>query len=624
MATCQISKIDSNVTGLSYAEEECLKQLPVAGPAVAATGTLTIAAQPSVSDTVDVNGTLYTFNADGSGTNGVEIGTDADDTADNLALALAADTDITAAASANVVTITAAVPGAAGNTIALITPSASVVASGAFLSGGSDANLGTFWYGLEPNSYSDLGGELTTMARAPIDPSRQNKKGTVVDLDADGGFNQDFTQTNLTRLLQGFFFADARQAFGTDTLNGAPIAIGAVAPSAYAASSGLDAFVAGQLLYASGFGNPANNGLKRVTTSSAVSVTVAEVLVVEASPPAAAKLESVGWSFPAGDVAMTLVGGLAVLVGSGSVDFTLIPNLIPGAWVFLGGDATASRFTNAYGYARIGSLTAMQIVFDEVTWVPEAEAGAGKTIQMFTGTIIRNEKQPSLIKRRSYNIERTLGEGANGTQAEYLEGAVANELTLNVPQADKLNVDLTFVACDNTYVSGDPGDELKTGTRVSAPAEDAYNTSSDIYRIKLHVHDAASSNPANLFGYVSEATLSINNGVTPNKALGVLGAFDTSAGNFEVTGSMTAYFETVAAAKAIRANADVGFSAIFAAKNKGFLFDMPLLGLGGGRIQVEANEPVMIPVEPNGAESKYGHTLLYMQFQYLPSVAMPQ
>lgn len=481
------------------------------------------------------------------------------------------------------------------------------------------------WYALEPNSYSDFGGELSTVARAPIDPSRQNKKGAITDLDASGGFNTDFTKSNLTRLLQGFFFADARELPHTKALNSANIAITGVTASSktYAAASGLGVFGALQLVNASGFTNASNNGLKTVVSSTSGTVVVNETLVDEASPPSAAKLQTVGFQFASGDISISVSSGVPSLTAT-AADFTTLPGLIPGLWVFIGGDAAGTTFVNNVGYARIKTIAAKSIVFDDTTFTPVTESGTGKTIRLFVGTVIKNEKSPSLIKRRSYNIERQLGTGPTSTQAEYLEGAVANEFSLNIPQADKLNADLSFIACDNTYKSGEVGDDIKSGTRISSLGEDAFNTSSDIYRMKMSVIDPASTNPSSLFGYVSEATLSINNNVSPNKAIGILGAFDTTAGNFEVGGSVTAYFTTVAAVKAVRANSDVAFSIIGASKNAGFVFDIPLVGLGGGRLAVEKDGPITLPLEQSGAENANGYTMLYESFSYLPTVAMPK
>lgn len=480
------------------------------------------------------------------------------------------------------------------------------------------------WYGLEPNSYSDFGGEISTVARSPIDPSRQNKKGTITDLDASGGFNIDFTQNNLTRLLQGFFFADARQPASTKPLNGAQVTVTGVTtgPNTYTAAAGLAIFGANQLIKASGFSTATNNGVKTVTASTATTTTVSETLVAEAVPPAAAKLERVGYQFASADINVAVVGGLPSLTAT-AADFTTLPDLIVGKWVYLGDDTAGNRFVNNAGYARIKSIAAKSLTFEDTTWTPVNETGTGKTIRMYVGTTIRNEQLPSLIKTRSYNIERQLGKGANDTQAEYLEGAIPNELTLNVPQADKLNADLTFVAAANSVRSGDVGDLIKTGTRVAAAGEDAFNTTSNVYRIKLTVKDPASSNPTSLFGYVTEATVTINNNASPTKAIGTLGAFDVTFGNFEVGGSITAYFTTVAAVKAVRNNADVSYNIICAAKNAGFIFDVPLLGLGGGRVTVEKDQAVMLPLESNGAQNAFGYTMAYENFPYLPNLAMP-
>jgi hypothetical protein len=551
------------------------------------------------------------------------------------------------------------------------------------------------WRELEPNGFRDFGADIKTTARKPLSASRQNKKGVVTDLDASGGFDSDYTQNNLNRLLQGFFFADVHEKATTEPTNGGVVVVDSAALSGNtyaAAGGGLSRFRASQLVVVTGFENAANNGLKRVVTVSDTAITVDTVLADETAPDGVV-IEAVGFQLPNAGASIALVGALARLTlaanpvgAAGTVTFSgpgsdgdtitvggivytlrtvaddpyevaiggtatataaglvasIVGNnlttpahprvtasnvagvvtvtakvkgtsgngitlakagtaiavsgatlaggsgfsllelgLINGEWLFLGGDAVGNKFANNTGYARVSTISDTTFLFDKTTWVPQAEAGTGKDIRVFIGNILVNEKDPEKVVTRYYEFERTLGKDEDGLQAEYLTRSVPNTLTLNMPVTDKITAEVTYVSGDVETRTGDEG--LKDGSKVAALSEDAYNTTSNVVRMRMAVIDPATSRPLPLYAYVTDATLAIDNHLSGIKAIANLGSVDVSVGDFEVKGTVTALFQSVRATRAVRDNADVTFDIICAAGNHGFVYDIPLLSLGGAR-----------------------------------------
>lgn len=637
MNDCVSNKIDSNVTGLRFAEECCLRDFCYT-PSVKAVGLLTFSGVGVDGNQVVIGGTTYTLSASVADPNDVLIGATAADTAANLAAAINADagagtlygTGTTANASASatvagaVVTVTALVGGVAGNSVATTRTGTACVWGAATLTGGVDA-VGTAptWWPLEPNGYNDFGGELTLVSRNPINPSRQRKKGVITDVDASGGFGQDFTQTNFTRLLQGICFADMRQKVANIPMNGTAVPFSGVAGSTYTLGSGTvgSGFVVGDLVLGSGFGQAGNNGLKQVSGSTATTIVVTSALTAEASPPVDARVIKVGIQAAVATLNIDVSGSYPRLSRvSGAFDFTTL-GLMPGEWLFIGGDLLTERFSNAVnnGFVRVRQVGAAFIEFDKTSGTMVAETGTGKTIRVFMGNIIRNEKDPTLIKRRTYQLERTLGNDTDGVMSEYLVGAVPNEFTLNIAQADKVTADLSFVALDNEQRTGAEG--VKEGPRAELVESPAYNTSSDFSRIKLHEIVAGNTNPTPLFAFMTELTLTVSNNVSPNKAVGHLGGIDVTVGTFQVSGNLTAYFSNIQAVRAVRNNADVALDFALVKANAGFVFDVPLIALGDGRLNVEQDQPITLPLSTEAAEGEHGYTLLINEFPYLPNQA---
>ena len=475
------------------------------------------------------------------------------------------------------------------------------------------------WDVLEPNSYDDFGSEIVTAARNPLNPSRQRKKGSVVDLDASGGFQQDFTETGLLKLMQGFLFADAHIPGDTKPIVGAaiPITSTTTGTNIIGAASGLDAFETDDIVLLSGFAQAATNGVKTVAAATATTLTLDQAIgASEASPPASARVQKIGVAVPAAELAI-VVAGSQVSMTSATFDFTTL-GLVEGSWIYIGSDDNKFVNVNNRCFARADVISANAIIFGKTSKTMVAEA-AGPAVDILLPVFVRNEPNPDNIKRRTYQLERTLGRDANGVMSEYLIGAMSNEFTLNLQQGELITADLAFVAQDNEQRDGLTG--VKAGTRPSLTAEDAYNATSDVRRSKMAIVTPGNPNPSALFGYATEFSLEINNNVSPNKAIGVLGAFSMTAGTFEVGGSAEVYFSDIAAVQAVRNNADVTQDLILVKSGAGWVFDIPLLSLGDGRLAVEQDQPIKLPLETMAAESDLGHTLMVARFPYLPSFA---
>lgn len=465
------------------------------------------------------------------------------------------------------------------------------------------------WYPQQPNSYGDFGSEVKTEARSFIASDRQRRSGNIVDVDASGSFTTDFTTAALVPTMQGFMCADWRKK--------AELTPSAVAAGSYTVPANGTQFLVNSLVFGLGYNTAGNNGLKLVTASTATAVTAAG-LTVEATN--SGTITRVGHQGAAGDLTLTVSSGVATL-GSTALNFTTL-GLIPGEWLFLGGDAVGERFATAAcnGFYRIKTIANNAIVFDRAPDSVATDNGAGKTLRMFFGNAIKNESDPLLQKYRTYQLERQF---ASDT-IEYVVGAAANKLTIDGKTSSKLTAELEFVGLDTETPA-----VAKGGTRPNTPLQAPFSASTDFTRLRL-VNDTGGGTP--LAVYLTDLKLTIDNGVEPDKAIGFIGGVDHSVGDFMVSGSVEAFFNGMAAVQAVRNHDSVAldfglvtnvFTPGVGNQASGWLFDVPQIELGDGRLKVEKDKKVKLPLNLEASASDtYNHSLMVVHYPYLPQLAL--
>lgn len=295
-------------------------------------------------------------------------------------------------------------------------------------------------------------------------------------------------------------------------------------------ASGGAAFVAGMLTLTQNLPTAANNKLARVNSSTGTTIVYpAATFSADAVIPVGASVRQVGFQGASGDIAAVTAGGNGLT--SVALDFTTL-GLQVGEWVKVGdGDNAGCSFSGTAadnGFCRVSGVVAHKLSFDRVPSGWAADAGAGKTISVFSGDFLTNGST-----KRSNTIERQYLDHSPVTY-EYLRGMTLNTLQVDAKQQAIATYSKNYLGRDAYLPS--PMARVAGATDVAASTFGVLNTSSNVGRIGFDGSTITGPN------FVMSAQININNNIRAQQAIGSIGAVGTGNGEFTVTGQLETYF----------------------------------------------------------------------------------
>jgi hypothetical protein len=468
------------------------------------------------------------------------------------------------------------------------------------------------WFLMEPNEIGKISADIKTVARTPISKNRQRRKGVVTDLDSGAEFTHDLTMHAVDLFMEGFVMSVAKNADcrfqGVNAVSG-----GYTIPAATAAQAAKFQFNASgpiSLVYARGYANTVNNGLRALTSDLAASGTTIPITGSTAeTAPTNAEVELCGIRATAGDLALAISGTTGTLssgnhsvVGAAQLNFTTL-GLTVGQFIHIGGLTDTNRFAGAgavrsYGYARVRTIAAAAITVDKMSstlivsdGTANGSGGANVAVDLLFGRFIRNVAVDSAeFLTRTFQIEAAWDNLQNpgpGAEYSYSIGNQCNEMAFNLPLADKATVNFSFVGQDTQ----NPTTTRKTnaGTPVQPVKIAGMNTSSDILRLRVTEVDESA-----LTTDFKELTITFRNNVTGEKVLGYLGNRYVNNGNFDVEMSGKCVFTDGDVIDAIRGNTTLTADFIVRSEDGAVAVDMPAITLGGGNLELPINESINV------------------------------
>lgn len=364
-------------------------------------------------------------------------------------------------------------------------------------------------------------------------------------------------------------------------------------------------FAVGHLIYGSGFTNAGNNGLKRLSAATATALT-STGFTAEAAPPATARVKAVGFQGASGDIVATITSGNALTATT--LVFTNL-GLQVGMWVKIGGTAAGDQFTTTAacnGWARISAIAASRLDFDIVPTGWAADAGTGKTIQVFIGDAIR----PGTTKRH-YSVEVEYSDLAV-PEWDYHAGCRFGTMAFSAAAKEIMQISFNLQGLTPTNVTT----RFTGATTKAAPTGDVMNTSSNVGQL---LENGAVVPGAN---YVLAYNVQIDNALRRQPGIGSIADVGIGMGRVQVTGSITTYYGSNAIRAKILAGTASSFTALMLdpTLQAGYRIDIPRLKYADGTPTVPGvDQDRNLEAQFQGLKhSTLGYAFQLQRFDYLP------
>lgn len=473
------------------------------------------------------------------------------------------------------------------------------------------------WVTLQPNG----GGvdafypKLATKAPSPLTRLRQLEQAQIVDLDASPAITHDLTKDFTDVFIEGALVAQAKHTGGTGLAYFLPTAR-TTTDFTVPALGGLQA---GTLVFSRGWVNTANNGLFQVGSSSTgIAVKVAGG-VAETVSGYVTTLEVAGFRFASGDLGVDVNGNFTTTVA----DFTtmgLVVGIVGRLGGTLAGTPGAHDFaTAAYrGFFEVVSIAAHLLTVRRREWtVGAADAGTGKTIDLYWGRWVRNvaTTDPDYL-RTSYALEVGIPKLSAGTTDEfiYAAGCVPDQLEITAPSKDLVSAKISFMGT----TIGNPTTTRATGgsTAASTLAIDRYNTvDRELYRRVLN-----QATEAIVVDDIESWKLQFMNRLTAIKAQGTLGTRDIVVGTAELSFDMTAFVTSDAALLACAQNTTLVVGIAFRNNDGGIFFNAPAVKCTDAPPAFPSNGPITAALKMQAFRDPIAnYTLGVSLFPFLPA-----